>query len=109
MQRNIGYFDNLKVNARSITDSLIFVTKSSDQNLVVFLNKIQTTILDLIYLLMGEFVFGFNPYFFQHNSLCVGNASKRVSLQGCAQMGFLVLFIMPLLILLVAIELPAVR
>lgn len=37
---------------------------------------------------------GFSPYFFQHNSLCMGSTSKRVGLQDCAHMGFLVLFIM---------------
>ena len=33
-------------------------------------------------------------------------AAKRVGLWGCAQMGLLVLFIMPLLVSLVATELP---
>ncbi|VFV37996.1 Hypothetical predicted protein, partial [Lynx pardinus] len=44
-------------------------------------------------------MFGFNPYYFQHSSLCIESTPKRVGLQGCAQMDFLVLFIMPLLIL----------
>ena len=34
------------------------------------------------------------------------SATKRVGLQGCAQMGFLVLFIMPLLVSSAAMELP---
>uniref|UniRef100_A0A8P0PH06 Uncharacterized protein n=2 Tax=Canis lupus familiaris TaxID=9615 RepID=A0A8P0PH06_CANLF len=46
------------------------------------------------------------PTFRQHNSFCMGSLPKKVGLRGCAQMGFLVLFIMPLLISLVAAELP---
>ena len=37
-------------------------------------------------------MFGFNPYFFEHNFLGMRSASKRVGLEGCAQMGFLTLF-----------------
>ena len=51
-------------------------------------------------------LFGFNPYFFEHNSLSMRSTSKSLGLQGCAQMGFLVLFIMPLLGSSVAIEIP---
>ena len=100
---------------------MTFATKSSNQNFIIFLNKIQATIIgykssDFFAILDSLnpdtlpdgriWLFGFNSYFFQHNSLSVRSAAKRVGLQGCAQMGFLVLFIMPLLGLPVAIEIP---
>uniref|UniRef100_A0A8C0N0T4 Uncharacterized protein n=1 Tax=Canis lupus familiaris TaxID=9615 RepID=A0A8C0N0T4_CANLF len=44
-KRDIGYFDNFKANSRNVTDSLTFATKSSHQNLIIFLNKVQTTII----------------------------------------------------------------
>ena len=39
-------------------------------------------------------LFGFKLYFFKCNSLLMRRTSKGVGPQGCAQMGFLVLFIM---------------
>uniref|UniRef100_A0A8I6A581 Uncharacterized protein n=1 Tax=Rattus norvegicus TaxID=10116 RepID=A0A8I6A581_RAT len=99
---------------------MAFVTKSSNQNFIVFLNEVQATVIghegcDLLAvlnelhpdtLLDGRiWLFGFNPYFFQHNSLCVRGTPKRIGLQGCAQVGFLVLFIMPLLVPSVTAEL----
>lgn len=100
---------------------MTFSTKSRNQNFIIFLNKVQATIvgykscdflaildqLDPDTLPDGRiWLFGFNPYFFQNNSLCMGSTSKRVGLQGCAQMGFLVLFIMPFLVASVTTELP---
>ena len=105
-KRDTGYFDSLKVDSRNVTNSMTFATKSSNQNFIIFLNKIQATISGYkrlsLFAILGElnpdtfpdgriWLFGFNPYFFKHNSLGTRSVSKRVGLQGCAQMGFLVL------------------
>ncbi|NP_001019899.1 ribosomal protein S23, retrogene 1 [Mus musculus] len=120
-QRNIGYFNHLKADSRNITYSMTFSTKSSNQNFIIFLNEVQAAIIghercDLLPVLNelhpdalpdGRiWLFGLNPYFFQHNSLCMRGTPKRIGLQGCAQVGFLVLFVMPLLIPSVTAELP---
>ncbi|KAI4550504.1 hypothetical protein MJT46_018669 [Ovis ammon polii x Ovis aries] len=44
-KRDIGYFDNLKVDSRNVTNSMTFATKSNNQNFIIFLNKIQATII----------------------------------------------------------------
>ncbi|KAL4834118.1 hypothetical protein H8958_018401, partial [Nasalis larvatus] len=121
-KRHIGYFDNLKADSRNITNSMTFATRSSNQNFIIFLNKFQATVvgykgcdflavldqLDPDTLPNGRiWLCDFNSYFFQHDSFCMRSTSKRVGLQGCAQMGFLVLFIMPLLVSLVTTELPS--
>uniref|UniRef100_A0A673SX57 Uncharacterized protein n=1 Tax=Suricata suricatta TaxID=37032 RepID=A0A673SX57_SURSU len=120
-KRDIGYFDDLNSNSGNVTNSMTFATKSSNQNLIVFLSKIKTTIIgykggDFLAILDQPdpdalpdgrlWLFGFNPHFFQHNSFCMGSASKSVGLQGCGPMSFLVLFIMPLLVSSGATELP---
>ena len=43
-KRDTGYFDSLKVDSRNVTNSMTFATKSSNQNFIIFLNKIQATI-----------------------------------------------------------------
>uniref|UniRef100_A0A8C0VZU4 Uncharacterized protein n=1 Tax=Castor canadensis TaxID=51338 RepID=A0A8C0VZU4_CASCN len=118
-KRHVGYFNNLKADSRDITNSMTFSTKSSNQNFIVFLNKVQATIIgykscDFLAILdklnpdtlsdSGIWLFGFNSYFFQNDPLCMGSTSERVGL-GCAQMGLLVLFIMPLLVPSVTSEL----
>ena len=96
-------------------------TKSSNENFIIFLNEVQATIIgdescDLLAVLdelhpdtlpdSRIWLLGFNSYFFQHDSLGMRGTSKRIGLQGCAQVGFLVLFVMPLLVPSVAAELP---
>lgn len=97
------------------TGSMTFVTKSNNQNFIVFLNKIQLSLGTRLWFLFAildqvdtlsdgkKKKIGYltpTPTFFQHNFLCMGSVSKRVGLQGCAQMDFLVLFIMPLVLLI---------
>ena len=91
---------------------MTFTTKSNNQNIITFLNKVQATITGYkgcdFFAILGElnsdtfpdgriWLFVFNPYFFEHDSLGMRSTSKRVGLQGCAQMGFILLFIMPIL------------
>ncbi|XP_078214518.1 peroxisomal coenzyme A diphosphatase NUDT7 isoform X2 [Callithrix jacchus] len=44
-KRDTGYFDNLEVDSRNITNSMIFAAKSSNQDFIIFLNKVQATII----------------------------------------------------------------
>ncbi|KAK7813298.1 hypothetical protein U0070_005203 [Myodes glareolus] len=97
---HIGYFNNLKADSRDITYSMTLSTKSNNQNFIVFLNEVQATIighescdlLAVLYELHPDtlpdsriWLFGFNSYFFQHDSLGMRGTSKRIGLQGCAQ------------------------
>lgn len=50
--------------------------------------------------------FDFNLYFSQHNLLCMGGNPKPTGFKSGAQVDFLVLFIMPLPVLSMTVELP---
>uniref|UniRef100_A0A452VEA1 Uncharacterized protein n=1 Tax=Ursus maritimus TaxID=29073 RepID=A0A452VEA1_URSMA len=106
-KRDTGYFDNLKANSRNVTDSMIFPSLGTKAVIFFFFFFFfffaVLDPLDPDTLPDGRiWLFGFNPSFFQRNSPCMESTSKRAGLQGCAQMGLPVLFIMPLLISLVA-------
>jgi hypothetical protein len=45
VQGNVGHLDNLEPDAGNITDGVTLPTESSDQDLVVFLDKVETTVL----------------------------------------------------------------
>ncbi|ELW66931.1 hypothetical protein TREES_T100020520 [Tupaia chinensis] len=45
-ERNTGYLDNHTSDSRNVTNSMTFSTKSSNQNVIVFLNNAQATIVE---------------------------------------------------------------
>uniref|UniRef100_G1U046 Uncharacterized protein n=1 Tax=Oryctolagus cuniculus TaxID=9986 RepID=G1U046_RABIT len=119
--RHIGYFDHLKADARNVTDSMTFPTKSGNQNFIVFLEEVQAPVVgdegrDFLAILDqldphalpdgGVGLLGLNPYFLQHDALGVRGASEGVGLERRAQVGLLVLLVVPLLVALVAAQLP---
>uniref|UniRef100_A0A8C8AQH0 Uncharacterized protein n=1 Tax=Otus sunia TaxID=257818 RepID=A0A8C8AQH0_9STRI len=133
--RNIGYFDNLEANSGNVTNSMTLPTKASNQNFilsigcflkVIHLNEVQATIIGnkscyffaiLDQLDSDTFPDGrvshiwdlskFYPHFFQNNSFGVRSAAEGVGLQRSAQVGLLILFVVPLLIAAVAAEFPS--
>ncbi|KAL0617517.1 Protein GVQW1 [Plecturocebus cupreus] len=83
-KRDVGYFDSLKVDSRNITNSMNSATKSSNQNFIVFLNKVQATIMEYkgcdFLAILGQldpdtrpngrsWLSGFNAYLFPAQSL----------------------------------------
>uniref|UniRef100_A0A7N4PFY8 Uncharacterized protein n=1 Tax=Sarcophilus harrisii TaxID=9305 RepID=A0A7N4PFY8_SARHA len=109
---NIGNFYNLEADSGNVTNSMTFSTKSSNQDFIKYLNKIQAAIIRN----KGSDFFAILNQLDSHtlpdgriglldNPFCMGCPTKRISLQGSAQMSFLVLLVMPLLISSVAAEL----
>ena len=101
---NIGYFNHLNADSRNITYSMTFSTKSSNRNFIIFLNEVQAAIIghercDLLAVLNelhpdtlpdGRiWLFGLNPYFFQHNSLCMRGAPKGLAFRAMPKWAFL--------------------
>ena len=109
-----------KAKRETLTILTTFVTKSSNQNFIIFLNKIQTTItgykgyiflfhLFLMFCILDQlgpdtnpygrfWLLTFNPLLFPAQFSLHGKHLQNDWASGLAQMGFLVLFIMPLLI-----------
>uniref|UniRef100_A0A3B4VC56 Uncharacterized protein n=1 Tax=Seriola dumerili TaxID=41447 RepID=A0A3B4VC56_SERDU len=122
-QGHVGHLDHLETNSGNITHGVTFTSKSC-HHFGVYLDEVEATVVgdeggDLLAVLdeLDSHTFpdgrvgllSLNtPYshFLKHDALGVRGSSKGVSLKGSAQMGLLVLFIMPFLLTAVITELP---
>uniref|UniRef100_A0A670J3L1 Uncharacterized protein n=1 Tax=Podarcis muralis TaxID=64176 RepID=A0A670J3L1_PODMU len=102
--RNICYLDNLETNSWNVTNSMTFPTKASNQNFIVLLNEVQKTInrnkCCYFFAILGQL----NSDIFPDGRIWL--SPKKVGFQSSAQVGLLVLFVMPLLITWVTLQLP---
>uniref|UniRef100_A0A3Q3KEY1 Uncharacterized protein n=1 Tax=Monopterus albus TaxID=43700 RepID=A0A3Q3KEY1_MONAL len=113
-QGDIGHFDHFKTNSRNVTNGMTFTPKACHQDFIVLLQdrkQKREKICDLLAVLdelnSHTLPDGRIGLLSLHTS-AEGRSTAlfRVSLQGSAQMGLLILFIMPFLLTAVITELP---
>uniref|UniRef100_A0AAQ4PN53 Uncharacterized protein n=1 Tax=Gasterosteus aculeatus aculeatus TaxID=481459 RepID=A0AAQ4PN53_GASAC len=103
------HLNHLKTNSGNITNGVTFTPESCHQNLIVLLQGTEKEGGDLLAVLdelnshtlpdgrVGLLSLNYS-HFLKDDALGVGSSSEGVGLQGCAQMGLLVLFIVPFLL-----------
>uniref|UniRef100_A0A8P4G2R6 Uncharacterized protein n=1 Tax=Dicentrarchus labrax TaxID=13489 RepID=A0A8P4G2R6_DICLA len=110
-QGHVGHLDHLKTNSGNITHSVTFTSKSSHQNLVATVvgdegGDLLAVLDELNSHTLPDGRVGLLSLNATDDALGVGGSSEGVSLQGRAQMGLLVLFIVPFLLTAMVTELP---
>lgn len=120
----IGDLNHLETDTRNITDGVALTTETGNKNFVVFVDKVQTTVIrdesgDLLSIfqelnantlsnrrirlfslntdLRYECNLKENANLVNNDSLGVGSPSKGIGLPACSKMGLFVLFIGPFL------------
>uniref|UniRef100_A0A8C3JFR7 Uncharacterized protein n=1 Tax=Calidris pygmaea TaxID=425635 RepID=A0A8C3JFR7_9CHAR len=107
-QRNIGYFDHLEANPRNVTNGVTLPAETSNQNFIATIVGNKSCYFFAVFDQLDSNTFPdgrLYPHFLQDDPLGVGGAAEGVGLQRRAQVGLLVLLVVPLLVAAVAAEL----
>merc|ERR550534_1603179 len=110
IEGDIGHLDDLESDSGNISDGVTLSTETSNQHLIVLLNKVETTVIgdessDLLSILNKLYsdtlsdsrvrLLSFYTNLLKNNSLSVGSSSERIGLISCSQICLLVILISP--------------
>ena len=102
VEGHVGDLADLESDAGNVTDSVTLTSESTDKDLVVLLNEVQTAVIgdessDLLSVLDelnsdalsngGVWLFGFDTDFVEDDSFRVGRTSEGIGLQGSSEVG----------------------